>query len=312
MGKNEWKTEGLIEFLIDLNLKGYTYDQMSREVEKVFGLYFGADSIRKKLRSLGISKNFQAENVPFQGFEVQRITGLTPFKGKIRLFYLADIHVGDRNLNLEFIRQVIDDIKSHKATYGFIGGDIINIITKDSIGNVYTQKESPDEQIEKAIELLYPIRNRILKIIGGNHEARAVKSVGIDPVGIIANRLRVPYGEYILSVIDFGDVWYSVFGLHRLTNAATKSALISRLERMSDAFICDIYLGAHSHHSIGSKDELYIVRKEGIEIVRRVYLSTISFLNYGGYAIIKPYRPSGHDFPYLELSTTEKKIRLLL
>lgn len=310
-----WETEGLYEFVVDcFKNPEMTYDNISAEVEKVFGIRISADAIRKKLSKSGFKKRFTSTSVSFEGFELQIISNLKPKNNSIYLFNLADLHIGDTNIDKEAILNFIDWVKKTPNAYGFVSGDIINIITKDSLGNIYNQKESPEEQIEEAIKILYPIRQRILKMLPGNHEARALKSVGIDPVREISSRLSIPYGSYVLCSIVFSeDVWYSVFGLHKLTNSVTETALIGNLKKMSEPFVCDIYLGAHSHKTVATKTRRFIIFKDKIIEQKSVFLSTIGFLKYSGYVLLGKMPPGVIDeVPILQLRTDVKEIKVII
>lgn len=315
MSQSVWSIEGLWDFVVELfKDPNNTYDDISRMVEQHFGVQVGADAIRKKLSKSGFKKRYAVSTITNYDFEFQVFTNLKPHKNHVLLFNLADIHIGDCNADLNAVKEFIAWVRKTPNAYGFVSGDVINIITKDSVGNVYTQKEPPDEQIEQAIQILYPIKSRILKIIGGNHEARAIKSVGIDPIREIATRLGVPYGQYILCSIVFSeDVWYSIFGLHKLTNSLTDGALVNNLKKMSNQFLCDIYFGAHSHRIVASKDRTFVVYKDKIIEQQCTYVSTGAFVKYNGYPILGKMKPALiGEIPIVKLETNRKSVTVVL
>lgn len=88
---------------------------------------------------------------------------------------LADIHLGDPETQMNVITTEIEKIKSKPNRYCILAGDLMNTAIKTSISDTYSETLTPQQQLDKCIELFEPIRNKILCIITGNHEERISK-----------------------------------------------------------------------------------------------------------------------------------------
>lgn len=116
------------------------------------------------------------------------------FNGReINLFPLGDWHYGSRQCNEKFIAQVIAKIKADPIGYWVGMGDFLENALIGSKSDVYTQILPPKEQMEHIADLLAPIKEKGLFMIGGNHEARTMRLAGIQPEMYIATRLDLPY-----------------------------------------------------------------------------------------------------------------------
>jgi hypothetical protein len=72
-------------------------------------------------------------------------------------------------------------------------GDFMENAIVGSKSDVYTQTMPPRQQMDAIVDLLTPIRDKGLFLIGGNHEARTDRLVGSRPEDYIATRLDLPY-----------------------------------------------------------------------------------------------------------------------
>ena len=91
----------------------------------------------------------------------------------IELHTLADLHIGDAHCDYDLVERRIEYIKNAPNAYCIINGDICDNATKTSIGDTYAQVFNPMGQIEKAVTLFTPIKDKILGISIGNHESRS-------------------------------------------------------------------------------------------------------------------------------------------
>ena len=58
----------------------------------------------------------------------------------------------------------------------------MNNATKTSVSNVYAETMRPREQKRKLVEMLTPLRDKILVATPGNHERRSIRDVDEDPM----------------------------------------------------------------------------------------------------------------------------------
>ena len=114
-------------------------------------------------------------------------------KSKFTLYPLGDFHFGSRQCNVEFIKQVVNEIKDNPNAYWTGMGDFMENAIIGSKSDVYMQTLPPKEQMEFIVDLLTPIKDKGLFLIGGNHEQRTHRLVGLIPEQYIGLQLGVPY-----------------------------------------------------------------------------------------------------------------------
>ena len=119
------------------------------------------------------------------------------FKTKaINIYPFGDIHWGSPNCNQEFARQYIRAVQEDDEAYVVLMGDLMENALIGSLGDVYKQEDGPQLQVQELVELLSPIKEKILFAITGNHEERTAKRADLDPTQVICWGLGVPYMRY--------------------------------------------------------------------------------------------------------------------
>lgn len=170
-------------------------------------------------------------------------------KKKIPLVGLGDSHLGAPTCDKQKFTETIDWIKEHGALW--VGmGDLIECATKSSVGaGVYEQIQSPQEQIDTLIPMLEPIKKQCLGMIKGNHEERAYKTTGLDPMTIICHALDIPYfGWEFYGIITGAQIAYSIYAVHSYTGNKTTGLAMNWTEREILPWIdADIIMRGHSH-----------------------------------------------------------------
>ena len=109
----------------------------------------------------------------------------------LNIYPLGDVHIGSKEFDLELFNQWIEMVKSDPNGAVVIIGDMMNMGLRNSKSNVYEENLSPMEQKELCYELLLPIADKIIGGCSGNHEYRAVKEVGMNPLYDVFCRLRI-------------------------------------------------------------------------------------------------------------------------
>jgi hypothetical protein len=174
---------------------------------------------------------------------------------KLPIVCLADLHVGHKNFNEAIFKKVLRWIVDHDAVW-FGGGDLIECSTKTSVGAGWAeQKLDPQQQIDYIIEYLEPIKSRCLGMASGNHEDRAYKSVGINPVQIICHALGLEYaGDELFAIIAANrkelnkGKTYTLYACHtKSTNKNAGLAFNSMNRDMGNWAKTDIICKAHGH-----------------------------------------------------------------
>lgn len=250
--------------------------------------------------------------------QVEEITTIkTPLltnNNSIKLFALADAHIGDACADISKLRKVIDFIKNTPNMYVVLLGDILNTGLKNSKSDVYSETMSVRDAQKLALELLTPIKDRIIGITPGNHENRVWREVGVDISLWLAEKLGLQdvYRNNGLALnIMFGKdsngnpYHLHVFGQHGGYGGGRKlGSAINAIEDM-DGIICnaDLYIRAHTHSAIQGKRKVFHFNDRGeVESQTKNYFNAVSFLNYGGYAYDKGYRPQSNDPCYLNIN----------
>lgn len=112
---------------------------------------------------------------------------ITPIKVKlqtegniIKIFPLSDLHIGSAECDIKLIKETIEFIKNTKDCYVILLGDILDTALKNSKTDIYSETLSLADSQKLAVELLTPIKDKIIAMTPGNHENRVWKEVGID------------------------------------------------------------------------------------------------------------------------------------
>ena len=116
---------------------------------------------------------------------------------KYDLYDVGDLHVGVANTNEDAILELVDEIASKKNRYIILKGDLIDCIPLSDRrmslttfeGNAVT---TPQDQADRLLEILMPIKDRILFILLGNHEYTTINT--FDFVRYWCEQLDVPWG----------------------------------------------------------------------------------------------------------------------
>lgn len=109
----------------------------------------------------------------------------------LELHTFADEHIGDEHSDIERIKKRIQYVAEHKNAYCVLNGDILDYASRSSIGDIETREFNIMGQLEKAVELFEPIKDKILCINSGNHEARGYRKEGFDISKVIAMQLGI-------------------------------------------------------------------------------------------------------------------------
>ena len=131
-----------------------------------------------------------------------------PKREDITIIPVSDVHIGAQECNMAAWQSFCKSLVDVPNTYIVIVGDIVNNATKTSVSNVYEETIRPRDQKKLAVEMLTPVRDKILAMVGGNHEARTAKDADQDIMYDIANKLDLEdtYRENLAFLkIKIGD-----------------------------------------------------------------------------------------------------------
>jgi predicted phosphodiesterase len=213
-----------------------------------------------------------------------------PDKRRLQVFQMTDVHLGAKTYIKEAFKQQIKKIKKTRFTKVILTGDILENNTKTSVGEgVYEETMTPNDQLLEIIDILRPIKNKIIGISRGNHEKRTSKSEGIDLCDVIARNLDVPrLMDHSLHRFHFGDESYTLLTTHGKSGASTIGGKINAVEKLVHIYGADAYLYGHVHHLLTWNAIVYGV--DGIKL--RHFGINGSFMDYlDSYAQEAEYRP---------------------
>ena len=247
----------------------------------------------------------------------------------ITIHIFGDEHIGDEHCDIKRLKERIEYVKNTPNAYCIMNGDIIDNATKTSIGDTYTQVFNPMEQLQRAVELFEPIKDKILCVTHGNHENRTYKKEGVNLSYLIANQLGI-YDRYsptsAVLFIRFGKVsnghkesngsgnirklCYSIYVLHGSGGGRKEGAKAIRLADMASIVDTDIYIHNHTHLPMVMKQAFHRVdvRNNTIALVDKLFVNGAANLNYGGYGEAQEFKPASKQSPIIYLSGTKKEM----
>lgn len=241
----------------------------------------------------------------------------------LEIHTFADLHFGDRFADIELIKQHIAEVKEKRNAYVILNGDLLNNATKTSISDNYAEELTPMEQIQFAVDLFEPIKDKILCINTGNHEKRTYNKEGIDLTEVIARQMGLYHvfsttSSYIF--LRFGQnnkgrkSCYTIYAIHGSGGGRREGGKVNRLADMASIIDADIYIHSHTHLPIIMKQGFFRVSpaNSSVSHVDKLFVNTSAALNYGGYGEAFEYKPSSKDNPIIYLNGNKKEMSALL
>lgn len=232
----------------------------------------------------------------------------------------SDLHIGDAFCDKALIKRRIDYVRDTPNAYAILNGDIMNNATKTAISDCYAEDMTPMQELECFIDLFASIKDKILAILPGNHEARTYVREGIELTGVAARELGLTdryakTGAVIFVLIgDQGahhhhhPYTYSIYALHGSGGGRKEGAKAIRLADMASVIDADIYIHSHTHLPMIMKNGFFRTDHDHRTVckVDKLFVNTSAMLEYGGYGQEKEFKPSSKDCPVIYISGTSK------
>jgi predicted phosphodiesterase len=247
--------------------------------------------------------------------------------GGIQIHIFGDEHIGDEHCDMKRLRERIEYVAETENAYCVLNGDLIDNATKTSIGDTYASELNPMEQLKTAVMLFEPIKDKILCITHGNHEARTYRKEGIDLSYLLAAQLGLPDRYTPTSALLFVRVGkmsnkctndkskyrqacYTIYILHGSGGGRKEGAKAIRLADMASIVDADIYIHNHTHLPMVMKQAFYRtdVRNSAYEVVDKLFVNGAANLNYGGYGEAQEFKPASKQSPIIYLNGTKKEM----
>ncbi len=255
-------------------------------------------------------------------------TELSDTLQNIEIHTFADEHIGDDHCDMARLKERIEYVANTPNAYCILNGDILDYASRTSIGDIEAREFNIMGQLEKAIELFTPIKEKILCITNGNHENRSYRKEGIDISKMIAMQLGLvdiysPTAAFIF--LSFGHapnkhgrkndkVHYTMYVNHGSGGGRKEGAKAIRLADMAGIIDADIYFHAHTHLPMTMKEAFFRVDVNNRAVIKatKLFVNTAANLEYGGYGEAQEYKPSCTDTPVVYLSGRQKEMKALL
>jgi predicted phosphodiesterase len=235
-----------------------------------------------------------------------------------RLYVIADAHIGDPALDVQALKAVITAAKDDPRGYVILNGDLISNATRTSVSDIYSEVLSPMEQMRIAVDMLTPIKDKIIAVCAGNHEDRTYRKEGIDINALIARELGAESKYSPTSAVVFlrmGDaggkehnrrITYSIYCAHGSVCGRKEGAKAIRLADLASIIDADIYIHSHTHMPMVMRQGFYrtSINDSGVNMVDKLFVNSSSFCNYAGYADNMQFKPSSKTNPVIHLDGT--------
>lgn len=219
---------------------------------------------------------------------------------------ISDVHLGAAEHLADEWDSFRSKILAHPNAKVVLCGDLINNATRTSVSNIFDETMRPREQKKAMVEMLKPLRERILCAVSGNHERRSGKDVDDDAVYDIMCKLDLEdiYRENVAFVrIQMGDKYsdgkknptYTLAVTHGAGGGMLPGSTINRNERFGYAIDgLDCLVVGHSHKPMVSQPGKIKIDPFNNKVSIKPFkvVTATSWLGWGGYAAQKMLLPS--------------------
>lgn len=249
--------------------------------------------------------------------------------GEIKIDIFSDLHIGSKKCDYKLIQERIEKVKEEPNRYCIILGDLINNSTKTSVGDVYEEELTPMQQVQKAVNMFAPIKEKIIGITSGNHERRSYKQDGIDLVYFFAAELGLQHWYDYCSCLLFIRVGnddsrskksprqfcYTLYMTHGDGNGGrTIGGKMNGLQRRGQIVDADIVVTGHTHAPASFRDSFFKIDYQNSTVVQKeqLFVNASATLNYEEYAELYGMKPSTKAYPIIVLDGHKKNMQTFM
>lgn len=165
----------------------------------------------------------------------------------VHLYIISDAHIGAHGFQKAEFKKYIKAIERDDKAAVVVLGDLIDNAVQGSKGCVFSQRMMPQKQVEQIIELLYPIREKIIFFCIGNHEERTFRQTGSDPGYTMCLGLdcidKYNYVHGFITIATKGKT-YKIYATHNIGKSESKLKTMARAHPD-----CDLIIGGHIHQA---------------------------------------------------------------
>lgn len=220
---------------------------------------------------------------------------------------IGDTHIGAAEFDQAALQKTIDYVLAGEHRYVALMGDLINNTIPSSVGNVIEETMSMHDQLDLAVKLFSPLKDRVLVIVDGNHEARTKRVAGIDLTKLMAVQmdlghlyspgtgmvmLDLKFGKGTRSGVKTASHHFTVALAHGARSGTTNASAANGLEGLQKVIVnADLYIVGHTHKIVNFINEIFFVNTTGyIDTKLQYFVNSTAYLKYGGYGKDKLYK----------------------
>ena len=250
---------------------------------------------------------------------------------KIEIEIFSDLHLGSKKCDYMAIQKRIQRVKENSHVYAIILGDLLNNSTKTSVGDVYEEELTPMQQVNTAVTMFEPIKDKILGVCSGNHERRSYKTDGIDLLYFMCAELGIADKYDYCSCLLFirlghdknkvrngkysRQICYTLYMTHGDGQGGrTVGGKANGLQRRGQIVDADIVVTGHTHAPISFRDCFYKIdyQNSGVIPKEQLFVNASATLNYEEYAELYGMKPSSKQSPVILLNGTTREMTVIM
>ncbi len=233
----------------------------------------------------------------------------------VDIYFIHDVHYGSElfdNKKWEGIKNKI--LQDDKAFVCFVG-DLMENALPNSKSDMFSQKYSPAEQKEWAIEQLKAFKDKTIAVVPGNHEYnRTTKMSGLYPLYDCC--LLAGIGDKYRDTIAFIDIGVGISKknskkqVHYFGQIQHKAKDIKAVHSSDYTDGIDFFASGHDHEAKDKPRAKLVFDKHNKVIFKRNIecINCGSFCFYGGYGSKGAYRPQSDKMYMLRLFSGEHRM----
>lgn len=223
------------------------------------------------------------------------VTGFVQYSqntfSNVCLVPMFDLHIGGEGCKLERLKKIIKFVKETPNAVVILGGDVLDNATLLGATNAHSSKVNPDRALDLAVALLGPIKDKILCVLGGNHDSASGarnKDSNMSSAKQLALRLGAKYFPYnVLIDLELKSkikrkkqiISFKVFATHGSGGASNKASTVdlalnkalTACSRLS--LIPDMVLTGHFHSNANGVYDFIVPKYENGVMVGEIQKS---------------------------------------
>ncbi len=234
---------------------------------------------------------------------------------ELELIMFGDWHIGSRDCDLDKIKKDIEYIENKDNTRVVLMGDLLDSGLSNSPGaGTFDNDMTPEQQYYMVLDLLKPIKDKIISVLIGNHCQRLINITSLNLMKSLARELNTNYLGYSgFHYVRFGKQTYTLFTTHGSAGSTTPAGKMSSCLNLQNYINVDIYCMGHVHDTSCYEKEIFEVslKDKMVEKNKKYFVLSGHYLKYGGYAQQKHYAPGKTGNAKVILRGDRREVKVL-